>query len=568
MGQKMFGGERARTITLALLVLFCMGLTYYYHFVRGIDLVFTHFFYVPIVLAGFWWWRRAIWVAAILGGWVIVSHILAGLDMAVTADILRCAMFIVVGLVAGILRKQCDAAEQRALRETRDYLDSLIRHSSVPIIVWDNQGKIKVFNDAFEGLTGYGAEEMAGRSPEVLIPEEKRTEALQKIEATLKGDSWQAVEIPIRCKDGRIAICLWNSANIYSPDDKTLMATLAQGLDITERKRAEEALRQTKEKLLSILNSTTDYCYIVSKDYRVEFMNKAGVEKFGDRSGDVCYMALFNRESPCPWCTAAEVQEGRTVRWEHSSPTLAGTFDIIDSPLANADGTISKLAIWRDISERKCTEDEIKASLKAKEVLLKEVHHRVKNNLQIISSLLNLQLGYIKDKGALELFKESRNRIKSMAFIHEELYRSKQLSNVNFTEYIRNLAATLFRSYGVDPNTVALKIEADDVLLGVDAAIPCGLIVNELVSNALKHAFPEGRKGEIRIGFRRQNDNGFALTVCDNGIGFPKDVDFRNTGSLGLQIVCTLTDQMHGIIELRGVGGTEFRIMFTEAAGK
>jgi two-component sensor histidine kinase len=217
----------------------------------------------------------------------------------------------------------------------------------------------------------------------------------------------------------------------------------------------------------------------------------------------------------------------------------------------------------QEIAERKRAEEQIKASLKEKEMLLKEIHHRVKNNLQVISSLLYLQSQNIVDKPLLEMFLDSRNRVRSMALVHERLYQSRDLARVDFAEYIRNLVSYLFRSYEVHSNVIKQKINIADVSLGIDAAVPCGLILNELVSNSLKHAFPDGRVGEIRIGL--SSDNGkFTLMVSDNGVGFPKDLDLRNTQSLGLQLVNTLVEQLEGTIELDRSGGTAFEITFTE----
>jgi two-component sensor histidine kinase len=222
----------------------------------------------------------------------------------------------------------------------------------------------------------------------------------------------------------------------------------------------------------------------------------------------------------------------------------------------------SNQLLKQEIDERKRAEEQLIASLKEKEVLLKEIHHRVKNNLQVISSLLKLQCGSIKDQQTLAIFQESQHRVESMALIHEQLYQSKNLSRIDFADYIHNLVANLFCAYEVSVNAITLKIEVDRVLLDINAAIPCGLIINELVANSLKYAFLAGNKGEIYINFSSDNDNNFTLIVSDNDVGFPKDLDFQNTKSLGLQLVNALTEQLEAKIELSSVG-TAFKITFT-----
>lgn len=226
----------------------------------------------------------------------------------------------------------------------------------------------------------------------------------------------------------------------------------------------------------------------------------------------------------------------------------------------------SNQLLKQEIVERKRVEEQIKASLKEKEVLLKEIHHRVKNNLQVISSLLNLQCRSITDEQTLAIFQESQHRVESMAYIHEQLYQSKDLSRIDFAEYIRKLAANLFCAYEASTNAITLKIDSENVLLDIQAAIPCGLIVNELVSNSLKYAFSTDKKGEISIEFNSVDDN-FTLIVSDNGKGFPQDLDFRNTESLGLQLVNALTEQLEGNIELDNSIGTEFKITFMRKPG-
>jgi len=220
-----------------------------------------------------------------------------------------------------------------------------------------------------------------------------------------------------------------------------------------------------------------------------------------------------------------------------------------------------------EIAERRQAEEQIQASLQEKEVCLKEVQHRVKNNLQVLSSLLDLAAEHTEDRRAIETLIESQNRIRSMALVHEQLYRSETLTRIDFAAYIKTLATQLFHSCGVNQDTITLKINADDVVLSVETAIPCGLIINELVSNSLRHALPAGRacseqsesKGEIRIDLHSYDDE-LILIISDNGIGFPQDLDFRNTESLGLRLVDMLARQLEGTIELDRNGGTTFKI--------
>jgi two-component sensor histidine kinase len=221
------------------------------------------------------------------------------------------------------------------------------------------------------------------------------------------------------------------------------------------------------------------------------------------------------------------------------------------------------LGIVRDVTERKKTEKKIKSSLKEKEVLLREIHHRVKNNLQIVSSLLNLQSQYIKDKLCADMLKESQNRIRSMALIHEKLYQSEDLASIKADEYIGSLVHGLHRSYVTRTDRITLTIDVEDIPLRVDTAIPCGLIINELVSNSFKHAFPRG-KGEIKVLLHSLNGD-IELLVADNGIGLPEDIDFRTTETLGLRLVAMLAeDQLNGEIELNRMEGTAFHIRFKE----
>lgn len=207
--------------------------------------------------------------------------------------------------------------------------------------------------------------------------------------------------------------------------------------------------------------------------------------------------------------------------------------------------------------------NELAKALKEKEMLLKEIHHRVKNNLMIISSLLELQSYYIKDKADLDFFRESRTRADSMAIIHERLYQSTDLKNIDFGDYISSLASELLDVYTVAPERIRLKIDAHNILLDINTAIPLGLITNELMTNSIKYAFPEDKKGTITLKIVKEGEV-YTFIIKDDGIGFPKDVDYKNTDSLGLELVNSLTNQIDGKLELNKEKGTEFKITFKE----
>ncbi|MBM3213257.1 PAS domain S-box protein, partial [Candidatus Poribacteria bacterium] len=220
-----------------------------------------------------------------------------------------------------------------------------------------------------------------------------------------------------------------------------------------------------------------------------------------------------------------------------------------------------------DITDRKLAAEQIKASLEEKEILLREIHHRVKNNLQIICSLLYLQSRNIINKEAIELFDDARNRIISMSLVHERLYQSHNLSKLTFSDYIKNLTSSLFRTYGITPDFISLKLDLEDISLNIDKAIPCGLILNELITNSIKYGFKNGNggkenKGEIAISFHSNGNNQINLIISDNGSGIPENVDFRNTKSLGLQLVNRLVEQLDGTIALDRNDGTKFDIKF------
>jgi PAS domain S-box-containing protein len=236
--------------------------------------------------------------------------------------------------------------------------------------------------------------------------------------------------------------------------------------------------------------------------------------------------------------------------------------EIFLNPITDSKGEVYEVSmVAHDITEKKLAEKEVLQSLKEKEILLKEVHHRVKNNLQVISSILNLQSSFVTDEKILDILEESRNRIRSMAIIHENLYQTSNFSSINFTNYLGNLTRDLISSYQVETDKVELKLDLQQVGLVLDQAIPCGLMINEIITNALKYAFPNGKKGTVNISMTEEKEI-VTLRIEDNGIGLPKGFNYLESETLGLQLVATLVEQLEGELVLESDGGTKYCITF------
>jgi two-component sensor histidine kinase len=232
-------------------------------------------------------------------------------------------------------------------------------------------------------------------------------------------------------------------------------------------------------------------------------------------------------------------------------------------PVLSPHGEVQQIvALWKDVTVQSQTESQMIMSLQEKEMLLKEIHHRVKNNLQVICSLLSLQGGAAREPEVRKLFDETLDRVRSMASIHQMLYHSTDMARVDFSRYINTLADQLFSSYSTTAERIELKIEAEPVSLGINLGIPCGLLINELMTNSLKHAFPGGRAGTITVSVSEMQDHSIRLSVSDDGIGLPPDLDVENAETLGLQLVMTLVGQLNGTLEVRRERGTEFVVLF------
>jgi PAS domain S-box-containing protein len=333
-------------------------------------------------------------------------------------------------------------------------------------------------------------------------------------------------------------------------------------------------LTSSDHPLAKILDLADDAIISVDREQRIILFNQGAEKIFGyavkEALGQPLDMLLPKRLVEAHRHHIQEFAGSPTIarRMGERNEILGRRKDGTEFP---AEASISKVevegqtmltVILRDVTERTLADEKIRTSLREKEALLKEIHHRVKNNLQVVSSLLGLQSRVISDPTQRTMFEESQNRVYSMALLHESLYQSDNLSQIDFPEYIGQLADYLFKSYGVTPDRIQLRTDFDQVALHMDAAVPCGLIINELLSNSLKYAFPGSRCGEIRIGLHEVENSEIRLIIADDGVGLTGGVDWTTTRSLGLRLVRSLAQQLGATIEITSEMGMEVQLTF------
>ncbi len=357
----------------------------------------------------------------------------------------------------------------------------------------------------------------------------------------------------------------------YIGVDNKIEGFVVNARDITERRKAENLQQLTQFAIDNSANSV----YWVRADGSIAYANNAACQSLGYTLDELTSMSVPKIDPGFPadaWPTHwQEMKEANSMSFEAHHRTKTGrVFPVeIYTNFLVYDGEEYIWAYVHDITKRKLAERKVEESLKEKEALLQEIHHRVKNNMQVISSLLNLQAKYIKDKSITDVFGTSCNRIQAMALIHDKLYRSKNIEKIDFKNYISKLVHDLVNFYDINANKIDLKFDVENVSFGIDTAIPCGLVINELVSNSLKHGFPDSKEGEIKISLHLKDQDEYELKVSDNGINFPKDLDYRNSETLGLRLVTSIVEhQLEGKIELNKSEGTGFRVTFKEVKQK
>ncbi len=483
------------------------------------------------------------------------------------------------GQVAHFLGVNYDITErkrtEKELQELSLRLSYHVDNSPLAVIEWGPDMRLIRWSGAAERIFGWSADEVLGKRMEDfrwIHPEDAAQVAEVSCELRHGTDPRRFSTNRNFRKDGLVLQCEWyNSAMIDETGNFRSLLSLV--LDVTERERAEEALRESESRLYTLANAMPQLAWIARADGYIFWYNQRWYDYTGTTPEQ---MAGWG------WQEVHDPQILPEVLSQWRAALASGEPFAMEFPLRGGDGTFrqfltraypvkdqqGEVVSWfgtnTDVSERKQAEERLAASLREKEVLLKEIHHRVKNNLQVISSLVDLQADSIDDPLLSGLFQDVRDRVRSMALVHEKLYCSENLDQVEFADYATSLLEYLWASYGSSAGDIRLTLDLHPLALSVEQAVPCGLIVNELVVNALKHAFSGHDPGEVTVALCRDQDGRATLSIGDTGVGLPEGMDWRQSESLGLRLVQMLSRQLAGTmaVESKAGTGTRFRLTF------
>jgi len=466
-------------------------------------------------------------------------------------------------------RKMTDQETENTLRKSEEMYRNLFEYHPLPLLIFDPETlEILKVNDAAVQHYGYGKEEFENLSVRDIRPPED----MEKLYNTIRSIR-SIVDNPgifrHRKKDGSVIFVDIHSHEIFYGERP---ARLVLCHDVTEQIQAQNALEESEEKFRTAFLTSPDSININRlKDGLYMDINEGFEKIMGYTREDVIGKTSLELDIWVDPEDRAALVKGLTRRGQvHNLEALFRAKDgtirngLMSATIIVLGGESYILSITRDISEMKLAEERIRSSLEEKNILLKEIHHRVKNNLQVVSGLLNLQASFIEDREIRERFRESENRVKTIAIMHEDLYESQEFFEINFATYVRRLAENLLSSYADSRRRIELDLDLEDARLVLDTVIPCSLVITELLSNALNHAFDDGQDGLVTISFHPGKTGDFHLQISDNGKGFPENLDFRRTKTMGMQLVCVLVEQLGGTIELCRKNGTTFRIIFNE----
>lgn len=461
-------------------------------------------------------------------------------------------------------------SQPEEIKKSEEKFKILLESAPIGIYYNDFSGRFLYGNPQAEEIIGYKKEELIGKSflKLKILSLGQIKKAAKLLALNRMGKATGPDEFTLQRKDGSKRFVEIKTQLIVLEGKKVVMGLVQ---DITERKLIEKRLQESEERYRTLFEGNPDAVFLAdpitgkivdANPTASNLLMRTRKELIGMHQSELHppRTEAYVREkfelqvryigSPVPVESLVIRSDGEEVPVE----ILAQKTIIAGEPVIQG--------IFRNITERKQAEEQIKASLREKEVLLRELHHRVKNNVQVMSSLLKLQTRHVENPRMQEMIKGYLARIRSMGLIHEKLYQSKDLARINLAQYVRGLAVYLFHSFGINANAIELKIEAEDIFMDINKAIPLGLIINEIVSNSLKHGFPGNRKGEVFISIQSAAKGKRMLTIKDTGIGIPKNVDLKNLKSLGLQLVNDLINQIDGTLEVIREKGTIFKIRF------
>ncbi|MEL7669512.1 CHASE4 domain-containing protein [Methanobacterium sp.] len=460
----------------------------------------------------------------------------------------------------------------RSLQESNSNLEKseekyrmIFENTGTAMVIIGEGMAINLVNDEFEKMTGFLKGEIENKKnlmDFVVKDQLDKIENHHSFNEFKDKNTLNSYEVQLKTKNGNIKDLFATFG--FIPETKQALISF---IDITDRKKAEENLKRHA----ALLDISYEAIFSWSFEEGILSWNRGAERLYGyskeEAIGKISHELLKTKHPQGLDDFMEKLDKYDMWTGELIHTTKNGEELVMESRqqlIQDSHGKNIVIETNRDITERKKSEDKIRASLKEKEVLLREIHHRVKNNLQIISTLLQLQSDEITDQKTLENYRESENRIQSIALIHEKMYQSRDISNIDFTSYIKSLINDLMYSYDSDSRNIKSVIDTGNFLFSIETVQPLGLIVNEIISNSLKYAFKNRDEGTVLVKLEKMDSNKFKLIVSDDGVGFPENIDFRNTSSLGLQLVNELVKQLEGDIELNIGDGTEFVIVFKE----
>ena len=459
-----------------------------------------------------------------------------------------------------------------SLRKSQEFLETIIETAPTCVKLIGADGTLERMNRAgLSMIEAESLEQVRGNSVYPLVSQEHRGAFKTLTEDVFKGKSGE-LEFRMVGLKGR-PLWLYTHAVPLRNEKGEIISLLAITADVTGRREAAKALQENEQRLKKAqqIAHVGDWEWEIASGrvhWSDELYSIYGYTPHEIAPDYALIVAAMHPESKDVFLAAidAALKGERPFEMDYiffrkdgSEAVLHTIGQVIRD---SGDTPVQMVGIVQDITEQKHAEEKMKTALWEKEILLKEIHHRVKNNLQIVASMLRLQSRQIENAKARILFEESRNRVQAMSLIHERLYRTENLAYISFREYVDELVANISALPPGNASLIQKHIAVEEIILDVNHAIPCGLIINELVSNSLRHAFPDGRKGAIEIGMHRDKKGEMLLFVKDNGTGFPEGADLVNTKTLGLQLVLSLVKQLNGTIELDKSGGTAIKIAF------